>query len=107
MAAPPDLSVEISEQVAAEDQPAATQLAIYFSDVFNVDPNVIEEFGAFDVSLVNDLPLFIDPFLLFNSGKPEYQALHESIIDYVRFLRDKSVAGLVTPGLLKAWFTFP
>lgn len=79
---------------------------IYFSDVFNVDPDVLEEYGAFDVSLLNDLPLFIDPFLLFHSQRSEYQALHDSIIAYVRFLRDKAVDGQVTDGLLQAWFMF-
>ena len=33
---------------------------IYFSDFFNIDPDVLEEYGAFNVSLINDLPLFID-----------------------------------------------
>ena len=36
---------------------------IYFSDYFSVLPDTIEEYGAFDVSLINDLPLFVDPFL--------------------------------------------
>ena len=79
---------------------------IYFTEVFNVAPEKLEAYGAFNVSLINDLPLFVDPFLLFNSQNDEYQALHASIIRYVTFLRDKSVAGLVTPGLLKAWFMF-
>lgn len=87
--------------------PPGPETTIYFSDVFGVAPEIIEEYGAFDVSLVNDLPLFIDPFLLFNSEKAEYRSLHDQIIRYVRFLRDKSVAGAVTPGLLKAWFMFP
>lgn len=85
----------------------ARQTSIYFSDVFGVAPDVLEDYGAFDVSLVNDLPLFIDPFLLFNSERPEYQALHDQIIRYVRFLRDKAVAGGITQGLMKAWFMFP
>ena len=42
---------------------------IYFSDYFRIDPQEIEEHGALDVSLINDLPLFIDPFLLFNSER--------------------------------------
>ena len=87
--------------------PATQHTSIYFSDVFAVAPEALEEYGAFDVSLINDLPLFIDPFLLFNSDKQEYRALHEQIIRYVRFLRDKAVAGAVTPGLMKAWFMFP
>ena len=31
---------------------------IYFSDVFGVDREVLENFGAFNIALVNDLPLF-------------------------------------------------
>lgn len=45
---------------------------IYFSDYFDVDPLLLERYGAFNISLVTDLPLFIDPFLLFNSKKSEY-----------------------------------
>lgn len=79
---------------------------LYFTDVFDVDPRKLDEYGAFNVSLLNDLPLFIDPFLLFNSDNPQYRAIHDEIIRYLRFLRDKSVAGMVNGGLLKAWFTF-
>ena len=82
------------------------ELLVYFTDVFGVEPADLEEYGAFNISLVNDLPLFIDPFLLFNSKKPEYQSLHAEIIQYLRFLRDKAAAGQVTKGLLTAWFTF-
>ncbi len=39
------------------------KLRIYFSDFFNVSPEKIKEYGAFNISLINDLPLFIDPFL--------------------------------------------
>ena len=80
---------------------------IYFSDFFNVNPDALAEYGAFNVACIVDLPLFIDPFLLFTSSKPEYQALHDEIIRYLRFLRDKSVTGGMTDGLLKAWFCFP
>jgi hypothetical protein len=79
---------------------------IYFTDFFQVPPEVLEEYGAFNVSLINDLPLFIDPFLLFNSENEEYQRLHEQMIDYLRFLRDKSVGRNIEEGLLKSWFTF-
>ncbi len=85
---------------------ATADVGIYFSDVFNVSPEVLDEYGTFNISLVNDLPLFIDPFLLFNSENEQYRQLHDSIIRYLRFLRDKSIAGMVTPGLLEAWFTF-
>lgn len=85
----------------------ANDVRIYFSDFFDVAPGLLADYGAFDVSCVVDLPLFVDPFLLFTSKKPEYQALHEEIINYLRFLRDKSVAGEISEGLLKALFCFP
>jgi hypothetical protein len=81
-------------------------MQIYFSDFFGISPRILQKYGAFNVSLINDLPLFIDPFLLFNSDKPEYQQLHAEIIRYVRFLRDKAVAGHLEDGLLKAWYAF-
>ena len=84
----------------------SVQVLIYFTDIFEVDPDDLEAYGAFNVSLINDLPLFIDPFLLFNSQRPEYQALHEDMIRYLQFLRDKATAGLVTSGLKEAWFRF-
>jgi hypothetical protein len=83
-----------------------TTQQIYFSDFFEVAPALLQEHGAFDISLITDLPLFIDPFLLFNSSKVEYRALHEQMIAYVRFLRDKSVQEEISNGLLKSWFMF-
>ena len=80
---------------------------LFFTDIFNMDPQILEEYGAFNVSLINDLPLFIDPFLLFNSEREEYQALHQQIIDYIRFLRDETQRGRISMGLLRGWFTFP
>ena len=82
------------------------ELQIHFSDFFEVDPSVLEDYGAFNISVLTDLPLFIDPFLLFNSPRADYQALHEEIIRYLRFLRDKAEAGSIKPGLLREWFTF-
>ncbi|MFH1292209.1 MAG: hypothetical protein ABIH87_03355 [bacterium] len=79
---------------------------LYFSDFFKVDPKIIEEYGAFDISLIFDLPLFIDPFLLFNSKKDDYKELHEKIIDYLKFLKDKSVNGSLDSGALKTWYLF-
>ena len=82
-------------------------MKVYFSDWFNISPDVLEEYGAFNVSLVNDLPLFIDPFLLFTSEKQPYRELHDRMISYLRFLRDQSASGHVTEGLLRAWYMFP
>lgn len=80
---------------------------IYFTDYFDIDEDLLEEYGAFNISLSVDLPLFIDPFLLFNSKKPEYQELHKNIIRYLVFLRDKSISKKINTGLLKAWYMFP
>lgn len=82
-------------------------MGTFFSDTFNVDPSTLESCGAFDISLINDLPLFIDPFLLFHSEKAEYQALHQQIIDYLVFLRDRATAGTVSDGMLRNWYCFP
>ncbi len=82
-------------------------MATFFSDHFQIDPKVLEEHGVVNISLVADLPLFIDPFLLFNSEKAEYRALHDEIIRYLKFLRDKAASGGIDPALLKAWYCFP
>lgn len=83
------------------------KIKIYFSEYFEIDAAVLHGYGAFNVSLINDLPLFIDPFLLFNSSDSRHRALHDEVIKYVQFLRDKARTGVLNPGLLKAWFTFP
>lgn len=80
--------------------------SIYFSDVFQVDPAVLEEYGAFNVALVNDLPLFVDPFLLYDSGNPTYKALHGDVIKYLCFLRDRAVADELTEGAAYQWLYF-
>ena len=82
-------------------------IKVHFSDFFGVTREKLTDYGAFNVSLLNDLPLFVDPFLLFNSSKAEYQRLHDDIIRYLRFLRDRSTGGPIKPGLIQAWFTFP
>lgn len=80
-------------------------IELYFSQYFGVSPNELETYGAFDISLVSDLPLFIDPFLLFNSEKHEYRDLHDKIIRYLVFLRDRATPDL-DPGLIKSWYMF-
>lgn len=81
-------------------------MKVYFSDVFRVSEKALDKYGAFNISLVTDLPLFIDPFLLFNSRKKAYQALHEQMLEYLAFIRDEATAGNVSDGLLKVWLTF-
>lgn len=83
------------------------RLNVYFTDWFDVSPDDLEEYGAFNISLINDLPVFIDPFLLFSSDKQEYQELHEKIINYIIFLREMSESGPISKGLVQHWFLFP
>lgn len=80
---------------------------IHFTDFFQVAPADLEKWGAFDISLVNDLPLFVDPFLLFNSKNPRYQELHKGIIRYMRFLRDVATNETLDSNLISLWFSFP
>ncbi|MFV0295331.1 MAG: hypothetical protein ACK5JT_04340 [Hyphomicrobiaceae bacterium] len=82
-------------------------MATFFSDAFGLKKSIVDDYGAFDVSIINDLPLFIDPFLLFHSEKKEYQDLHESIIEYLVFLRDRAFDSHVSDGMLRNWYCFP
>ena len=84
-----------------------TSMDLYFSDVFNVKPSVLDRYGAFNVCLVADLPLFVDPFLIFNSRRPRYRQLHSEIVRYLEFLYDKAQSQKLTAGLLGAWYRFP
>ena len=56
------------------------KMTLYFTDAFEVTEEMLNAHGAFNVSLVVDLPLFVDPFLLFHSKKTEYRRLHDKII---------------------------
>lgn len=78
---------------------------MFFSEKFNVDRELIIKYGAVDISLVCDLPLFIDPMLIFNSKKLSYQKLHNYLIKYFAFLTEKSEEG-VNKDEIKFYFTF-
>lgn len=62
--------------------------------------------GHLIISLRSDLPLFVDPFLLFYSNKKEYNELHDEIIRYLVFLKEKSALDL-NKTELKSWYMFP
>ena len=81
---------------------------IYFSDFFGVDPEIIDSYGAMDISLINDLPLFIDPFLVFCSEDPDCRVMHEKIIKYIMFLRDHAQKDAEPDNkYLKYYYCFP
>ena len=86
-----------TKRLAIEDQSTecnnSSPVKIHFSDFFEVSQETLDDYGAFNISLINDLPLFVDPFLLFNSKDSTYRKLHDTIISYVRFLRDISIEG--------------
>lgn len=79
---------------------------IYFSDVFEVDERVVDNYGAFNVALVNDLPLFVDPFLLFDSERDKYKELHDGIIEYLVFLKERALEGELSAGDTNQWLLF-
>ncbi len=80
----------------------------YFSEIFNVHHDVVENYGALDISLVCDNPAFVDPFLIFANS--EYEEFHKFIINYLKFLRDlsqESVGGNLENGIFKHYYKFP
>ena len=81
---------------------------MYFSEYFNIPYSVVDKYGALDISLASDMPVFVDPFCLYASDKPEYNNLHKRIIEYLRYLRDISGDPVYnTKGALKSLFAFP
>lgn len=97
----------LSDQLNATYDLREDRLATFFSDRFGLDTDILDDYGAFNVSIINDLPLFIDPFLLFNSEKDEYQKLHDEIIRYLVFLKDKAASGSASEARLRLWYCFP
>ena len=64
---------------------------ILFSDYFDVDKTVLDKYGALNLCLSSDLPLFVDPFLLFASEKQEYKLLHKNIVEHLITLKNIAV----------------
>jgi hypothetical protein len=61
---------------------------LLFSDYFEIGNSILENFGALNICLSSDLPMFIDPFLLFASKKPEYQILHKKVVNHLLILKN-------------------
>ena len=64
---------------------------LLFSDYFNLDKSKLDEYGALNICLSADMPLFIDPFLLFASDDEEYKKLHQNLIDHILILKDIAI----------------
>lgn len=83
-------------------------LRIYFSDYFGVEERALERYGALNISLVSDMPVFIDPFLLYASDNPEYVEQHDLIVRYLGFLFDYCEANPhLSRHMLETYFKFP
>lgn len=61
---------------------------LLFSDYFDIDNSVLEDYGALNICLSSDLPMFIDPFLLFASEKKEYKKLHKEVVNHLLILKE-------------------
>lgn len=82
-------------------------IKVYFSDYFNINEDIIDKYGAVNISLINDIPLFIDPFLLFNSTNEEFQKIHDEMINYLLFLQMCSLKNsCLTKEMYKSLFNF-
>jgi hypothetical protein len=64
-----------------------SKFKLLFSDYFEIDEYIIEKFGALNICLSSDLPMFIDPFLLFSSDRPEYKLLHKKVVNHLIILK--------------------
>jgi hypothetical protein len=77
---------------------------LLFADYFEIEQAVLDRYGALNICLEADLPLFIDPFLLFASDKPEYRFLHDQIVGHLINLKKHAVDN---PGTGLHLFQFP
>jgi hypothetical protein len=77
---------------------------LLFNEYFEIDQNVVDRYGALNICLEADLPLFVDPFLLFSSKNPEYRELHDKIVCHLVLLRNLAVDN---PSIGLTLFQFP
>ncbi len=77
---------------------------LLFNEYFEIDQNLLDRYGALNICLEADLPLFVDPFLLFSSTNPDYRKLHDKIVGHLIFLRELAVDN---PAIGLTLFQFP
>jgi len=68
-------------------------IKLLFSEYFEIDGDVLDAYGALNICIDADLPLFIDPFLLFSSEKEEYVLLHDQIVNHLIKLKELAAGG--------------
>lgn len=64
-----------------------SKFKLLFSEYFEIKESDLSDYGALNICLSSDLPLFIDPFLLFASDKAEYKKLHKHVVDHLLLLK--------------------
>lgn len=77
---------------------------LLFSEYFDIDQKIVDRYGALNICLEADLPLFVDPFLLFSSSNPEYQKLHDKVVGHLVLLRNLAADN---PAIGRTLFQFP
>jgi hypothetical protein len=66
-------------------------IKLVFNEYFDIEETCLDQHGALNICLDADLPLFIDPFLLFASDKKEYQQLHDNIVGHLIRLKEIAI----------------
>lgn len=79
---------------------------LLFSDYFDINQSIMDEYGALNICLSADMPLFIDPFLLFASEDEEYKKLHAGLIDHLLILKEIAIQDKES-GVNNSLFRFP
>ncbi|RPH32674.1 MAG: hypothetical protein EHM93_08115 [Bacteroidales bacterium] len=64
-----------------------SKFKLLFTEYFDIEESILTNYGALNICLSSDIPLFIDPFLLFASEKTEYKKLHKHVVDHLLFLK--------------------
>lgn len=73
-----------------------SKFKLLFTEYFNIQESIMTNYGALNICLSSDLPLFIDPFLLFASEKKEYKELHKHVVNHLLFLKEYATENLIT-----------
>ena len=80
---------------------------MYFNEYFDINIEKLNEYGALNISLDNDLPLFIDPILIFVSKNKDFANWHTKLIKYMLFLYNlKEKSTIPSDNLIRTYFTF-
>lgn len=77
---------------------------MFFSDKFKVNEQSLNDYGALNIWMERDTPLYIDPILIYCNKK--YEAWHKKIIKYFNFLYEKTQNPEITKDQLKYFFNF-